>query len=446
MRSLALAFAVFAVSCGNGPLPLKIIPDAMLPPPKTSVTPPPGPFNDTVTLTFTTDRAANVFLTTDGSDPRTDSKNRQSGPSPFQVTLSATSTVTYFSSVEGKDEELNTGTWTRAGGPVGTITGVVVVGTFAINKAIGVADNLNLKMLTPPTAPAEIPFQFTGVTNGTHGLVALMDRNGDGQLIPVVDFESNTVTVQIDLTDPFKASAENVRLYLGASEDGLGTLRGTITLPDPMFGANLQVSALSATSFLAGFDPQTLLTQLQSGYQIFTNNTDTAYPYVITNLMPGAYVPAPVLLGFGAGGLALNFIANPLQPANVPAGGEAVADFAFGPVSLSGTVTLHPVTAPTGVTYGVVAARNSSFTDGIQAVLMPTIFAPNGMTGDYVGNYAGQALRSNVTFDIRTFTTDSSMNPLTDALAWVVNPFATQPPDITLPVGSANIVQDLIVP
>jgi hypothetical protein len=202
------------------------------------------------------------------------------------------------------------------------------------------------------------------------------------------------------------------------------------------------VSALSASSFTSGFDPQTLLTQLQNGYQIFTNGTDTDYPYVITDLMPGAYVPAPVLIGFGAGGLAMNFLASPLSPAIVPAGGEAIADFSFGPVSISGKVTLMPASPPSGVVYGVVAARTGSLGTGIQAVLMPAVFGPDS-SGSYVGNYGGQALKENATFAIRTFTSTSSMNPLTDALQWAINPFSQQPPDLSLPIGTQNVIQDL---
>ena len=104
------------------------------------------------------------------------------------------------------------------------------------------------------------------------------------------------------------------------------------------------------------------------------------------------------------------------------------------------------MTAPPGFVYGVVAARNSSLTEGIQAVLMPAVFAQDGMTGTYDGNYAGQALRANVTFSIRTFISTTSMNPLTDSLAWAINPFAAQPPMVMLPVGTANVVQDITVP
>ena len=164
MRTLRLAPALLSVvwlaACG-GPGPLQIFPNAELPPPETKVTPPPGPFNDKVTLTFTTDRPATVFVSIDGRDPRTTSAGRLEGASPFQVTLEKSATVKYFSSIAGKDEELKEGNWIRAGGPVGTISGVVVVGDFAAGKEVGVARNGRIESLgTPSTAgarPAIVP-------------------------------------------------------------------------------------------------------------------------------------------------------------------------------------------------------------------------------------------------------------------------------------------------
>ena len=448
MRALPLVSALLVVSCGGGPLPFTYTPNAELAPPVSKVSPPPGPFNGDIKLIFTTDRPAKIFASIDGADPRMTSAGRLEGEAPFELILKATTTVKWFASVDGKDEALHTETWTRAGGPKGTISGVVVVGNFAVGKDIVVARNFDLKDLPTATMPSEVPFLFEGVASGTHQLTALMDRNGDGNLIPLIDFQSPQVQVQIDLADPFKASAENVKLYLGASASDLCTVRGTIRLPDSMFGSQLRISALSPDSFLGGFDPQTLLAQLQAGYQVFTNQTDTEYAYVITDLKPGRYVLSPALIGFGAGGLAMNFIANPLRPVNCAAGKEETQDFAFGPVAISGVVTHRPMTAPPGFVYGVVAARNSSFSEGIQAVLMPAVFAQDGtMMGDFKGNYAGQALRSNVTFSIRTFmSTGMGINPLTDALAWVINPFASQPPQVTLPVGTMNVVQDMTVP
>src|SRR5262245_13829033 len=131
MRALPLVFALLVLSCGGHPLPLQIVPNATLAPPVSKVSPPPGVFNGDIKLIFTTDRPATIYLTTDGSDPKTTTETRQSGEAPYELVIRATTTINWFASVDGKDEQLRTGTWTRAGGPKGTISGVVVVGNFA---------------------------------------------------------------------------------------------------------------------------------------------------------------------------------------------------------------------------------------------------------------------------------------------------------------------------
>lgn len=446
MRAPALSLLVL-LACG-GPAPLVVEPSATLPPPTTKVTPPPGPFNGQVTLTFETDRPATVYVSLDGSDPRGTSVGRVSGPSPFTLTLQKTSTLKYFASVNAKDEELQTGQWIRAGGPVGTITGVVVVGDFAAGKKVGVSNNGAITELGTPPAPVELPFHFEGLKTGTYRLSALSDRNGDGVLLPFIDFQSPVVTVQLDLADPYKASAENVRLYLGASATGLGTIQGVITLPKPPTLQNLQISALSGGSLTVGTDPTALLQQLQAGYRIFTTPMQTEYPYVITDLTPGRYIPVPSLFGFGGGGLALNLLANPLAPVNVVADQTETADFAFGPVAISGALQVHPTTAPMGLAYGIVAARSAAFS-GMQVVLMPVIFTVDPATGDLKGNYAGEALKANSSFAVRVFTSATSAaggNPLTDALAWAINPFAPQPAQVTIQTLSSDVVQPIVVP
>jgi hypothetical protein len=279
-------------------------------------------------------------------------------------------------------------------------------------------------------------------------LTAIADRNGDGALVPFLDFQSDTTTITLDLADPFKASAEDVRIYLGASGSGLGTLKGVIHLPKPPAFQNLQISVLSPDMLGGGFDPAQLLQLLQGGYRILTNQTDTDYPYVITNLAPGRYVPVPSLLGFGNGGIAINLLANPLQPVNVVADQETEKNFAFGPVTLSGEVVLGPNSAPQqGVPFAIVAAKSASLTDGIQAVLMPVLLTADPvMTGTMRGSYAGSAFRGNTTVSLRVFTSANMGNPIADALAWVVNPFAPLPPQATVATQMADVVKDVIVP
>ncbi len=448
----SLAFVtVVAVSCGQGPGPLQISPNAVLAPPATTVAPPPGPFDGDVTLTFSTDRDATIFVTTDGSDPRTQSATRLSGAAPFTVKLTATSTVKYFASANGKDEDLQTGQWVRAGGPVGTITGVVVTGSFVDGELVGLSNNGQTTVLGTPATPTELPFRIDMVKSGTYRLSALADRNGDGLLIPIIDYQSDTTTITIDLTDPFKASAENVRITLGTSGSGLGTLKGIIALPKPPAFQNLQMSVLSPSMFsgAAGgtFDPAALLQQLQGGYRIFTNQTDMQYPYVVTNLTPGSYIPVPSLFGFGSGGIALNLIANLLQPAVIQADHETIANFAFGPVTIGGQVTLSPTASPTGgLALGIVAARAISLTEGTQAVLMPVLFMQDPMTMSSKGSYSGACFRGNATVTMRVFTNANGANPLTDALGWVVNPFGALPAHATVATGMTDVTQDIVVP
>lgn len=453
MRSLGVfkcfVVALIAVGCGQSPGSFVPYPDAKLGPPTTSASPAAGPFNGEVTVTFTSDRPATIYVSTNGSDPQTEPAGRLSGPSPFEVKLTATTTVKYFASEHGRDEPLKVGTWVRAGGPVGTITGTLYAGDFVVNQEVGLFSNGSLKKLGTPTAPTEYPFSFENVKNGTYRLSGIADRDHDGQLVPVLDFQSDTTTITIDLADPFKASAENVKIYLGASGSGLGTLRGTVTLPKPPAFQNLQISVLSPDALTGGMtDPTALLQQLQSGYRIFTNQTTTSYPYVITNLKPGAYVPVPSLIGF-AGGLAVNLIANPLKPINILADEETVANFAFGPVTINGAAIIAAASpsAPAGpLGFGIVAARATSLSDGVQAVLMPVLFTIDPVTKAARGNFSGTAFRANTTVALRVFTNANNANPLTDALTWVVNPFSAQAPHASIATSTVDVTQDVLVP
>lgn len=445
LRALALLLACAA--CGQVPGPLVLEPNAELAPPSVRATPPAGPFNGELTVTLEASRPATVYVSLDGSDPRETSVGRLQGESPLTVTLTKTTMLRYFASVRGKDGELQEGTWVRAGGPKGSISGVVVVGGFSVNSEVGLFRNQSLTRLGKPTVPSELPFEFTGLRSGPHRLTAISDRNGDGQLVPFLDFQSATTTIELDLEDPFKAGPEGVRIYLGASGTGLGTLRGVITLPRPPPLQNLQISVLDPGALTGGVDPQALLQQLQGGYRILTTPGQSEYPYVITDLEPGRVTPVPSLLGFGNGGIALNLLANPLRPVTIVADEETVANFAFGPVTLSGDVVLGPMSAPTGgFAFGIVAARILSLTDGIQAVLMPVFFVQDSTTNTARAAYSGAALKGNSTVSLRVFTNANMANPFVDALQWVVNPFAPQQPHATVMTQQADVVQDLALP
>ena len=122
--------------------------------------PNPGPGGWAAVLRFEAPAAAHEKVLT-GADPRTTSKGRIEGPSPLKLKLTQTTEVKYFASVGGRDEELQIGKWLRAGPAVVTISGVVVVGDFGINKLVGVTRNAQTVKLTKPMKQI-----FEGANNG----------------------------------------------------------------------------------------------------------------------------------------------------------------------------------------------------------------------------------------------------------------------------------------
>ncbi|MFL5321587.1 MAG: chitobiase/beta-hexosaminidase C-terminal domain-containing protein [Myxococcaceae bacterium] len=430
MRRFAFAICLVALSCGSPP---KVNTDGPEQAAHTSVSPDPGTFNDRVAVSLTTDIPATIFVTTDGSDPAVEGANRKSGPSPLGLELTKTTTLKFFSKTDGGAvEPEQTVSFVRAGGVKGTISGVVVIDTIAVGHALALSVNGAQQPLTTPVTAMSVPFKLENQPSGTYRLTAISDRDGDGNFVPVLDLFSNAVTITLDLNDPFKASAEDVKLFIGASAEGLCTLQGTVTMAKPPSGQSLSIAALSPSSLGGGADPQALLGQLQSGYQVFTNSNDTTYAYAITDLKPGSYIPAAILSGFGNGGLAMNFLANPLQSITCNAGETKTKNFSFGGVGLTGTATFTPPgstdggttadggTANPGFVYGVVAAKSFNFSEGLEAVLMPTLFAPNGNGSELAGNFGGTALRENASFGLRAFPSTDAQQPLTAALAWIV--------------------------
>lgn len=444
MRSaLPLLLCAITLACGGQQKPLGFEGPGALPlaPSSVLVEPPPGPFNGEVTITLKAARAgAKVYVSTDGRDPRTSSQGRLSGTS-VSVTLAQSGKLRYFAGVRGEpDGELLEGEWVRAGGPVGTISGTLVVGAYATGKALGLSRNGTVRELAPTSEPIEIPFHYSGLATGTYRLRGLADRNDDGFLLPVLDYEGDSVNVELNRADPFKAGPENVRVYLGASKAGLGTLAGIIHLPKPPPFQQLRIAVLSASD-LAG-DPNALLQKLQTGYQVFTNAVDTEYPYVITDLTPGQYTPVPALIGFGNGGLAFNLLANPLRQVTIIADQTTYKDFAFGPVAISGTVTIGPdAGVPSSVVnLGVVAGRTLSLNEGVQAVLMPVLFS-GGST--MTASYGGSAFRGNTSVSLRVFP---GATGIVSALTWVINPLSGEPANATVSVGTDDVVQDITLP
>jgi hypothetical protein len=267
----------------------------------------------------------------------------------------------------------------------------------------------------------------------------------------VLDLVSATATVDIQAADPFKASAEGVKLLLAASESGLCTLTGTVTFAEPPVGQSLSIAALSPDAFTKGTtDPAALLQQLQNGYQVFTNDTETQYTYAITNLEPGGYLPVAILTGLGAGGAALNFQGKAL-PLTCGAGDTQERNFTFGRVTLSGSATFTPSGGAPGFVYGIVAGKtlNTNFTSpdftSFQAVLMPTVFATGTAPGSLTGGFGALALRENAPWSLRAFPSTDAQNPFVAALPWLLPSVAGgsgAPAHAAFNTTSADVQQD----
>jgi hypothetical protein len=424
--------------------------DTRIPPvPRTTLSPEPKPFNDRVTVTLTADIPSTVYVTTDGTDPKVEGPNRKSGPSPLGLELAATTQLRYYavSDEDALEETPGTALYTRAGGAPGSVSGEVVFATVAVGKAVAVSlDGAAPVVLGTPTEAGSLPFAFDGVEAGTHRLRAWADRDGNGSFVPVLDLASPQASVELDLEDPFKASAEGVKLYLAASESGLCTLTGTVTFSRPPVGQSLSIAAVSPSALGNNADAASLLAQLQNGYQVFTNDTDVAYPYVLTNLEPGSYVPLAILTGLGAGGAALNFQGNPLQSVDCDAGATQVRNFTFGGVSLSGAASYTPATPPTGLTYGVIAARSVSTQPGnfgaVQAVMMPTVFTQGATAGTLAGGFGAVCLKENANWSMRAFPSTDATNPLVASLQWIVQVLGGPAPHATFTTQSADVQKD----
>ncbi len=469
---LAVALALSASACGRTfldgeqpPGPDAALPDtgtvveppdaAHLPQPaRTTLEPPPGPFNGAVVVAVTTDKPATVYFTTDGSDPK-ESPTVQARPAPFDLTFERTTTLALFSLTdEGAREDARSVMYVRAGGPKGTVSGVVVVGEQAAGHEVAVVADLTPLPLGLIPAQAEVPFTIADLGTGTHRLQAIADTDQDGRFVPFLDLDGTPYGFELDLDDPFRASLEGVRLYLAATQPGLCTFKGTVSFPVPVPNQNLSVAALDPALLQggggAGADPQTLLAAFANGYRVTTNGTDTAYDYLITDLAPGTYLPVPALVGAGAG-ISLNLLVELNGARQCAADKVAVADFAFGQTALSGNVVYTPA-APAFFAWGAVAARNLTFgMSGIRAqlILMPALLLPAAPDGTMGGTFSAVALKDQASFDVRAFTNldpSATGNPVADALAWAMNPFAPEPPQASFTSTPPSQSVELLAP
>jgi hypothetical protein len=303
--------------------------------------------------------------------------------------------------------------------------------------------------LGTPAAPGELPFAVTGLGSGTHQVSAFADTNGDGIYEPILDATGTTLGFTLDVTNPFQASVEGVKLYLGTSQPGLCTIEGTVSFPSPVPNQNLSVAALDPSALQGSVDPQSLLTALQQGWRTTTDSTTTVYHYTIFNLTPGQYLPVPALTGL-SGGIELNLIADLSGMSQCPPDGTVTADFDFGDVALTGTVDYTPASS-SAYAWGAIVARNFTLGSGGikgQVVLMPAFLVTTGTT--LQGSFGALALLDDQDFDLRAFTNldtgATATSPLTDALTWALNPMSPLLPQATVTATAPSVTVDLKAP
>ena len=93
-----------------------------------------------------------------------------------------------------------------------------------------------------------------------------------------------------------------------------------------------------------------------------------------------------------------------------------------------------------------MAAKTASISQGIQAVLMPVIFMQDNTTMTSRAAYSGTSFRGNSTVSLKIFTNANGANPITDALTWAVNPFASGAPNSTVNTTMADVVSNITLP
>lgn len=448
VRAVTPILVLVLLACGRT--------DVGAPPPRKpllSLDPPGHLFAGSVAVTLRSDVPATVRWTTDGSDPGGPAV--ATGTSPQRVVLSRTTLLRALAvSGEGVESDAASAFYERGGPEAGTIAGVIHVGVDAAGVAVGVAWATGTRsgtlVVDPDAQVGQIPFLIEGLSDGRWTVRAVADTSTDGRLQPLggADLVSEPESTDLILSDPRRAGAEGMVLYLGRSRPGLSAVYGKITVPRPQDGRPLSMMMLDASGFSIGggtsnVDPAALLGQLLAPlWTTQTRSGQTEYWYKIYDVAPGTYLLVPALgslLGpslsfivdlnlFGGGG-----------PANVPPDSEIRRDFAYGPWTVSGNAVKQSGTL---IPAGMVAMKPAGFTLDFEISVAPALlFFPTA--GGVSGPYRVEALREEP-FAARLFTFDGGTDAITGALSWLVNPFDTTGAQLVNVAG--DMVTDVIAP
>jgi hypothetical protein len=387
-------------------------------------------------VTITSNIPATIRFSTDGNDPHTSPTARELA-SPAKITLTGKTSLKYFARTDaGAESEVASADYDR----VHYASGAVVVGASKVGQTVTVALAAGGQQPGPGDSvdlvidhEGEYPFEFDNLEDGAYQITASVQ--GALEMPQILQFTLS----------PAHPSATGLKLYLGAAKPGTGTLSGTVTFGKAVPSKALAVIALPSSAISSGglgnLDPSSLNTF------VALTTTDLTYPYSITNIAPGSYIPLCAVAdpsgGMNLGSGPFNALINPISTKQVAADGTATANFAYGSSTLQGNLTLQLSKAlPTGTTPKVVVAARTGLLGMWELVNLPTTVAlVDGSTTEYTGTFTVEALQDSKSFEVKVFATTDGSDP--SAMSWLFSP--TSQGDKTVTTNGSTSQVDLTV-
>jgi len=419
--------------------------------PVTTVAPAVGSFNGTLAVTLTADKPATVFATLDGADPRVEGPSRLSGPSPLVVTLEATTTVRYYAASGSVDEPVQSATWVRVGGASGTIAGTVRVAAPYAGRPLLLEHDDAVVTLQESAIAGDVPFLIEGAGTGRHRVRAVVDLDGNGAA-GGADAGSEQLTVDLDLSEPMRASAEKLVLHLGVSERAdRCAFGGVAQVAAAASGQSLGVSMIDPVAVLSslagGGSANAALALLQGGDQVALRTGVTDYPWSIADLEPRSLVPLASITSLTLAGLNLHLQSQ--AAATCAAGQSKALDWSFGGAALTGRLSVPLAAGPVAV---LAARRTGGLSPGAilskESLITSVQLAPATDTARLEADWRLGGLQPSTRYQLRVFT--GQQTALTDALAWAL-PVAASADGVlateeTAASGERALAEPLVVP
>lgn len=348
---LAAPFLVLLLACEPPERPAQREPDGgqqVPPPPVTQASPAGGSHVGTLVVTLTSDRAATLTWTVDGSDPVT-SDTARSGPSPQTVLLEPPAQVTlrFFARDGEAVEETRSESYTllsRTTEP--SITGTVILHEALKSGQLAVAvydhDPVPANFARAPVQYLDravggitrVPYAFEGLPDGSFWLIALWwptSARGDPQAFSF----ARRNPLALAATGSASRREDFVDLYLGRCDPSVRGIEGTVRLGERYANHNVGVAVLDAPFRFSGAG-----NALGSGGGI---GKGASRPFAVCDLPAG---PGWLYVSVAAAGAQevdelVSFHENPVQVSAVHQASPAVGTRTEGLGSISGRIDLN---------------------------------------------------------------------------------------------------------